>query len=184
MNSPCIWIPLLVGAISGILGYLIGKMSAKPAISDDSAALRLELEKCRKNAATLLADLHAVNSAKSSGSTSKATNFAAPSAPLASGNSFDAVLAQSAMGKKIKADDLKVVEGIGPKIEELFHAAGIKTWKQLGEASVENCNKILHDAGPRFTMHDAGSWPKQSMLAYENKWKELKTLQDKLSGGR
>ncbi len=183
MNIPCYLIPLLVGAISGILGYLIGKMSAKPAVSDDSA-LRLELDNCRKKAATLLADLHAVNAANTSGSTKTASNFVAPSAPAAAGIAFDAALAQSVMGKKIKADDLKVVEGIGPKIEELFHAAGIKTWKQLGEASVDNCNKILNDAGPRFTMHDPGSWPKQSMLAYENKWKELKTLQDNLSGGR
>ena len=38
---------------------------------------------------------------------------------------FDADLAASVYGKKIKQDDLKIVEGIGPKIEELFHAAGI-----------------------------------------------------------
>lgn len=179
MNSiPCILIPLLVGAICALLGYLLGKMSSKPAIHDDSA-LRLELDNCRKKSAQLQADYDALKSKPASAPV--ASNFVAASAPVIA---FNADLAQSVMGRKIKEDDLKIVEGIGPKIEELFHAAGIKTWKALSETSVEKCNKILDDAGPRFTVHKADTWPKQCQLAYENKWQELKEWQESLDGGR
>jgi large subunit ribosomal protein L27 len=87
-------------------------------------------------------------------------------------------------GKKIKPDDLKIVEGIGPKIEELLHAAGIKTWKQLAEAAVERLKAILDEAGPRFQMHDPGTWPEQSALADAGDWEGLKTLQDELTAGK
>jgi len=42
----------------------------------------------------------------------------------------------------------------------------------------------LTDAGPRYQMHDPTSWPQQSGLAAKGKWEELKTLQDKLDGGK
>ncbi len=38
-------------------------------------------------------------------------------------------------GKKIKQDDLKMVEGIGPKIEGLLHNINIKTWRELADAT-------------------------------------------------
>jgi len=39
---------------------------------------------------------------------------------------FDADAATAAFGKKSKQDSLTVVEGIGPKIRELFHNHTIK----------------------------------------------------------
>ena len=42
---------------------------------------------------------------------------------------FDAKLVKEAYGKRVKQDDLKIVEGIGPKIEQLFHNFNLKTWK-------------------------------------------------------
>jgi len=42
----------------------------------------------------------------------------------------------------------------------------------------------LDAAGPRYQMHDPTSWPKQSQLAADGQWKELKVLQDELDGGR
>lgn len=97
---------------------------------------------------------------------------------------FDADSAKSLYGQAVKEDDLKIVEGIGPKIEELFHNAGIKTWKALSELSVEKCNEILATGGERFQMHDPGTWPKQCELAYQGKWEELKKWQDELDGGK
>ena len=87
-------------------------------------------------------------------------------------------------GAVIKQDDLKMVEGIGPKIEGLLHAAGIKTWRQLAEAPVEQVQKILDDAGPRYRMHQPTTWAKQALLAAEAKWDELEAYQDHLIGGR
>ena len=97
---------------------------------------------------------------------------------------FDANLASSIFGKKIKENDLKIVEGIGPKIEELFNASGILTWKALSETSVERCNDILHSAGERFVIHNPSTWPRQAKLAYEGKWKDLKDWQETLDGGK
>ncbi|MEL6922979.1 MAG: glutamine synthetase beta-grasp domain-containing protein [Bacteroidota bacterium] len=81
-------------------------------------------------------------------------------------------------------DDLKVVEGIGPKIESLLHAAGIKTYAQLARASQTRLKKVLEDAGSRYRMHDPGTWPEQSALARSGKWDELNKLKVALKGGR
>jgi large subunit ribosomal protein L27 len=87
-------------------------------------------------------------------------------------------------GKKIKKDDLKMVEGIGPKIEGLLQAGGINTWEELANAPVEKVQAILDEAGPRYRMHNPKTWAKQAALAHEEKWEELETFQDRLIGGR
>ncbi len=87
-------------------------------------------------------------------------------------------------GSKYKMDDLKIVEGIGPKIADLLNKEGINTWKQLSETAVETISGILHAAGPNFQIHDPGTWPHQARLADEGKWDELKKLQDELKGGK
>ena len=81
-------------------------------------------------------------------------------------------------------DDLKKIEGIGPKIAELLNNAGIKTFKKLSKTEVKDIKKILLDAGSRFQMHDPGSWPKQAGLAAAGKWDELAALQEVLDGGK
>jgi len=87
-------------------------------------------------------------------------------------------------GVKYKMDDLKIVEGIGPKIADLLIKEGITTWKALSETSPETITGILQAAGPNFQIHDPGTWPHQARLADEGKWDELKALQDELSGGK
>ena len=87
-------------------------------------------------------------------------------------------------GKKIKPDDLKVVEGIGPKIEGLLNDAGINTWADLAGADQEKVQGILDEAGPRYRMHDPGTWANQAKLCAEEKWAELEEYQDKLKGGK
>lgn len=87
-------------------------------------------------------------------------------------------------GKKIKKDDLKVVEGIGPKIESLLNEGDIFTWKDLAEADLDKVQAILDEAGPRYRIHNPATWAKQALLAHEEKWEELEDYQDKLKGGR
>ncbi len=86
--------------------------------------------------------------------------------------------------KGIKQDDLKIVEGIGPKIETLLHEGGIKTWAELSTTAVERLKEILEAAGSRYQMHDPGTWPKQAQYAAEGKFEELKEWQDLLDGGK
>lgn len=87
-------------------------------------------------------------------------------------------------GKKIKQDDLKMVEGIGPKIEGLLHDIGIKTWQALADAPLEKVQQMLDDAGPRYRIHSPTTWAKQAKLAADAKWAELEELQDRLDGGK
>ena len=99
------------------------------------------------------------------------------------GQETSSKMAMGAAGAGTK-DDLKKIEGIGPKIEQLMNAAGIQTFRQLAQAPMEKLKQILDEAGPRYKLADPGSWAKQAALAAQGKWDELKKLQDNLSGGR
>ena len=82
-----------------------------------------------------------------------------------------------------KGDDLTKIEGIGPKIAEHFNNAGILTWEELANTDVSRLQEILTAAGPRYKMHNPGSWPKQARMAADGKWDELKEWQDSHSKG-
>lgn len=86
--------------------------------------------------------------------------------------------------KTPKLDDLKIIEGVGPKIETLLKEGGINTWAELAEASEERLKEILDAAGPRYQIHDPSTWPAQAKFAADGKWDELKEYQEMLIGGR
>jgi len=86
--------------------------------------------------------------------------------------------------KEIKKDPLTKIEGIGPAIQKLLYADGILTFAQLSKASKNRLVEILEGGGSRFRMHNPSTWPQQSKLAAKGKWTELKSLQDKLDGGK
>ncbi|CAL2081963.1 hypothetical protein [Tenacibaculum sp. 190524A02b] len=194
---PCWLIPLLVGALCAYFGYLLGKNK-----SDDNnnsndiiAKLETDLETCKKARLALQADLDACNQSKltlesdlkvAKESNTGNTNFAASLAGATTVASipFNADAAKAVFGKKIKQDDLKIVEGIGPKIEQLFQSFGISTWKALGETSIEKCQEVLDSGGERYKIHKPNTWPKQAQMAYEGKWEELLKWQDELDGGK
>ncbi|MEM9822159.1 MAG: hypothetical protein AAF985_13845, partial [Bacteroidota bacterium] len=81
-------------------------------------------------------------------------------------------------------DDLKAIEGIGPKIEEILNQGGIRTYQQLADASVDQIKAMLAEAGGRFASHDPTTWPRQAKMAAEGAWDELKAWQDELDGGK
>ncbi len=83
-----------------------------------------------------------------------------------------------------KGDDLKKIEGIGPKIAELLNADGINTFGDLADCEIDRLKGILDAAGSRYRIHDPGTWPQQSALARDGKWDELNELQDRLKGGK
>ncbi len=85
---------------------------------------------------------------------------------------------------EVEKDDLKKIEGIGPKIEELFNNAGISTFAGLAASSLDRLAEILEEAGPRYSVHNPATWSEQAKLASEGKWDELSDLQAKLDGGR
>ncbi len=83
-----------------------------------------------------------------------------------------------------KPDDLKKIEGIGPKIASLLNDGGILTFASLASTDVSKIKEILLAAGSRYKMHDPTTWPQQAALAADGKWEELKKWQDELDGGR
>ena len=88
------------------------------------------------------------------------------------------------MKQKNGQDDFTVVEGIGPKINDLIHDASIHNFAALATTSVDHIQKILDDAGSRYKLAKPGTWPAQAEMAAENRWEALKTWQDELDGGQ
>ncbi len=155
--------------LGALLWWLLSKLigdrlkSHSVELQDRINFLESELEACRK--------------AKVTGSVG--ANVAAGAAAGVAAASIAPAVKKSS-GK----DDLKIVEGIGPKIEELCNAAGIMTFADLAATSPEKIKEILEAAGPRFQMHDPTTWPKQSELARDGKFDELKKWQDELNKGK
>ncbi len=92
--------------------------------------------------------------------------------------------APSPKAKSKKGDDLTKIEGIGPKAAEVLHEAGINSFAKLAESKAEDIKEILEKSGGHFNAQDPTSWPEQAQLAADEKWDELKELQDKLIAGR
>ena len=83
------------------------------------------------------------------------------------------------------ADDLKRIEGIGPKISSVLQAAGIATFAQLAGTDVDRLGQILAESDPNLLrLADPATWPEQAKLAAEGQWEALEKLQGELKGGR
>ena len=86
--------------------------------------------------------------------------------------------------KRFEKDDLKAVEGIGPKIESLLKESGITTWRALANTPTERLRAILDSAGPKFKIADPGTWAKQAEMADNGEWSKLDEYQEFLIGGK
>ncbi|MCS7036982.1 MAG: DUF4332 domain-containing protein [Saprospiraceae bacterium] len=190
-------VPFILGWIAAYIYYKVSKLQS------DNAELKLKVEEqtqaitdLRMNVAKLEADLetrskelHKVKDALilCESERNALREQLGPEALKA----FEAARVREAegrtvafAGKQYKWDDLQIIEGIGPKIAELLRNAGIETWQQLSMTSPYRLREILDAAGPQFNAHDPESWPHQAALAADEKWDELKALQDELVGGR
>ena len=101
-----------------------------------------------------------------------------------SDSKLEKYLIKKGLIKAFVQDDLKAIEGIGPKISDLLNNAGITTWRALANSSSDDIKKILDAAGSRFKLADPGTWSKQAELAADGKFDELRAYQDELQGGR
>ena len=80
-----------------------------------------------------------------------------------------------------KADDLKKIEGVGPKIASTLAEAGLATFADIAKSTPEAISEIIADVRGN---HVTDTWPAQAKLAAEGKWDELKKWQDELDGGK
>ena len=60
----------------------------------------------------------------------------------------------------------------------------MNTFADVASSSAKKIREILDAAEGNFASHNPETWPAQSELARDEKWDELKTLQDELDGGR
>ena len=79
-----------------------------------------------------------------------------------------------------KPDNLTKIEGIGPKIAEVLNKNGITTFSELAKAKDADIQEMIKDVKGN---HQSDTWNEQATLARDEKWDELKKLQDKLIGG-
>jgi uracil permease len=79
-------------------------------------------------------------------------------------------------------DDLKRIEGIGPRVATVLQNAGIYSFGQLADANATKLKGILQAANLK--MVDPTSWPDQARMAATGDWSALQELQDKLDAGR
>ena len=80
------------------------------------------------------------------------------------------------------ADDLKRIEGIGPKVEKVLNDAGITTFDTLARANRAEVKQLLNSAG--LQMMNPEGWIEQAELAAKGDWKGVERLQNELKGGR
>jgi predicted flap endonuclease-1-like 5' DNA nuclease len=98
---------------------------------------------------------------------------------------FNPGKAKEILGFKVIEDDLKIVEGIGPKISDILKRRGITTWKALSGADPKLLKQyLLEDGGELYRINIPDTWPHQARLAHEGKWDELSILQKTLTGGK
>ena len=175
-NIACwIW-PLLSGLFCALFGYAIGRLKTKKQAEENNielwkrknAQLKVDLENCR--AELLMATAAATKASGLGESQQKVQEVIA--------RPFDAKAAKKAFGKTIRENDLQIIEGIGPKIAELFKAHKITSWEALANTTIKQCAVILKAGGNRFEFHDPSTWPEQAKMAAMGQWEELKIWQD------
>ncbi len=67
------------------------------------------------------------------------------------------------VAKKVAAkNDLKVIKGIGPKMEATLNAAGITSYADVAKATLKSVEKILTDAGMNTKMYNPAQWKEQA----------------------
>ncbi len=115
----------------------------------------------------------------------KLAKAAAPKAAIKPEVQAEAAQAEAKPVKKaeVSSDDLKRIEGIGPKISDALVAAGISTFAQLETASEDQLKAALETAGVRLAP-SLGTWAEQAGFLAKGDEEGFKALTDKLTAGR
>ena len=79
-------------------------------------------------------------------------------------------------------DDLKIIEGIGPKVAKILNQAGYVSFTDLASSKPAEVDKVLDIAG--LQMMDSAGWIQQAKLAAKGEMEKLAKLQKELKGGR
>lgn len=111
---------------------------------------------------------------------------AVPAVAAASAASLASAAAAFGFGKLKSAngyDNFEIIEGIGPKINDVMHNAGVHTFAALGNMDIQAISTILDAAGPNFKLANPQTWAQQASLCASGQWEKLKGWQDELVAG-
>ncbi len=102
---------------------------------------------------------------------------------VASAPGIDHAAAKAAGFVVSGADNLEIIEGVGPKIAHLLRSNGVGTFALLAAASQAALKAILNKGGPAYDIANPETWPEQAGLAAQNRWQDLRNLQERLDAG-
>lgn len=88
----------------------------------------------------------------------------------------DVGAASAVLGRSVLQDDLTLIPGISPGVEELCHGIGIRTWYDLATTEASLLRTMLVDAGPRYSTIDPSQWPEMARLLDGAEWQQFKDL--------
>lgn len=78
----------------------------------------------------------------------------------------------------VEKDDLKKIDGIGPKMAEILNEAGIITFAQIAKSNTEELEAILAEAGSQYKKFNPAPWIEQAKFAAVEDWDGLKVWQE------
>lgn len=191
MFSCCLWWFLLGALVGWLLNWLLCRLTNSRSMKSGDTTATTTLKETNTSSPPVASQTTkpaALTSAMPEGTAKPAPVTPLASKPTSLASTPKVYVLNSAAAKaagfKLKGpNDLTIVEGIGPKISELLNNAGITTFAQLAKQTVPQMQKILDEAGARYKLAKPTTWAQQAALAADNKWSELKALQEKLSGG-
>ncbi len=84
----------------------------------------------------------------------------------------------------VKPDNLEIIEGIGPKVKEALHNAGIFTFGQLARLTGADLVRIVREQQGVRIVGDASSWPKQAQYIVDGDMAGFEAYKRQLTVGR
>lgn len=78
------------------------------------------------------------------------------------------VIETASASEPVVFDDLKIIDGIGPKVEEALHKAGITTYAQITQISPEELERIVKVEHQVRIVGGTETWPKQAEFLANN----------------
>lgn len=84
--------------------------------------------------------------------------------------------------KPADRDDLTVIDGITPAVDELLQSHGIDTFAKLAATRLAHLQHILLEAGAPFRGADPASWLAQAQFCIRGDWEGLRSHQQQTRG--
>jgi predicted flap endonuclease-1-like 5' DNA nuclease len=164
-----------------VIGWLIRSVAARRQVAKARAQQvdAVELERLRGRIANLEPVVAERDQLRTELDAARGGAPAAPPDPVRSPDvsaAPDVGAATAVLGRPVVQDDLTVVPGITPAVEELCHGIGIRTWFDLSTTEASLLRTMLVDAGPRFSTLDPSLWPEMARLLAGAEWQQFKDL--------